>query len=82
MMHIRVVLEEHAVGRFGVGTEGAAETSFEALEDVGSVWATVIVKVVDMIGGVKLYPDAQGAENKVVSLRLRTPDADTIVDLL
>jgi hypothetical protein len=48
-MHIRVVLEEHTVGGFGVEPEGAAET-LDPLEGVVPVWAAVIVKVVDLAG--------------------------------
>ena len=79
-MHIRVVLEEHTVGGFGVEPEGAAET-LDPLEGVVPVWAVVIVKVVDL-AGVALYPEVAGAEKKVLSLRLRGLDADAIVDLL
>ena len=81
MMHVRVVLGEHTVGGFGVEPEGAAEILFDPLQDVISVWAAVSVNVMDLIGGA-LYPEDQGVEKEVVSLRLRTPDADAIVDLL
>lgn len=74
-MHIRSVLEEHTVGGFGVGPEGAAETPADPLEGVVSVWAAVIVNVVDLVG-ITLYPELEGAEEKAVSLSLRRPDAD------
>jgi hypothetical protein len=74
-MHIRSALEEHTVGGFGVGAEGAVETPVDTLEGVVSVCAAVIVNVVDLIG-VTLYPDVQEAEKKVVSLRLRRPGAE------